>query len=99
MCDVFLIKNEVFVSCILGQKKVVLFLEKGRMKKILLPTRPHSRMCINMFLISKKKTKKQEDKKAKETKEEKRISLENLTGYDHIVCEFALCTFNVLIES
>ena len=55
-------------------------------------------MCINMFLISKK-TKKQEDKKAKETKEEKRISLENLTGYDNIVCEFALCTFNVLIES
>ena len=24
------------------------------------------------------------------------ISVENLTGYDDIVCEFALCTFNLL---
>ena len=32
----------------------------------------------------------------KKTKEEKRISAENLTGYDDIVCEFALCTFNLL---
>ena len=31
--------------------------------------------------------------KAKETKEEKRISKENLTGYDDIVCEFALLTY------
>ena len=38
--------------------------------------------------------------KAKETKEEKqklkRISVENLMGYDDIVCEFAQCTFNLL---
>ena len=34
--------------------------------------------------------------KAKETAEEKRISVENLTGYDNILCEFALCTFNLL---
>ena len=34
--------------------------------------------------------------KAKEAKEEKRISVENLTGFDDIVCEFALCTFNLL---
>ena len=37
--------------------------------------------------------------KAKETKEEKQklksISVENLMGYDDIVCEFAQCTFNV----
>ena len=34
--------------------------------------------------------------KEKETKEKKRVSVENLTGYDDIVCEFALCTFNLL---
>ena len=34
--------------------------------------------------------------KAKKTKEEKKISLENLTGYNDIVCEFAMCTFKVL---
>ena len=32
----------------------------------------------------------------KETKEEKRISGENLTGYIDIVCKFVLCTFNSL---
>ena len=40
---------------------------------------------VYIFLISKK---------AKETKEEKRTSVENLTGCHAIVCEFALCTFN-----
>ena len=40
---------------------------------------------------------KKQDKKRKETKEEKRISAENLTGYNDIVCEFALCTY--LMES
>ena len=34
-------------------------------------------------------------KKAKETKQESRISVENPTGYDDIVCKFALCTFNL----
>ena len=43
------------------------------------------------FNISNSKT-----EKAKETKEEKRIFKENLTGYSDIVCEFALCTFNLL---
>ena len=33
--------------------------------------------------------------KAKETTEEKRLSVENLTGYDDIVCEFILCNFNL----
>ena len=42
-----------------------------------------------IFLIFKKK-KNNKKTKAKETKEEKRISLESLTGYDHIVCEFTL---------
>ena len=46
--------------------------------------------------FKKKKTNlknQQQDKKAQETKEEKRISLENLTGHDDIVCEIALCYF------
>ena len=46
-----------------------------------------------MFLCTfdlKRKTRKQT--KAKETKEEKRISVENLTGYDDIDCKFALGT-------
>ena len=34
--------------------------------------------------------------KAKETKEEKGIFLENLTGYNDIVCEFALYAFDLL---
>ena len=46
--------------------------------------------CVSgyMFLISKKKKKTHTHprrQKAKETKEEKRISVENLTGYDNIV--------------
>ena len=46
-----------------------------------------------------------ENRKIKETKEEKEeendvlafstVSVENLTGYDYIVCEFALCNFNI----
>ena len=50
-------------------------------------------MCIRIFIFNFKKKKRQ---KAKETKEEKRIFVEKLTGYYDIVCEFSLCTFNVL---
>ena len=56
-------------------------------------------MCIRIYIFNfKTKTKKEnkKTKKAKETKKEKRISDENLTGYDDVVCEFALCTFNLL---
>ena len=51
--------------------------------------------CVSgyIFLILKKITKRQ---KAKETKEKKRIYVENLTGYDDIVCEFALYTCKFL---
>ena len=50
-----------------------------------------------MFLIKKKKqSKKTRRQKAKETKEEKRVSVENLTGYDYMAFEFAQCTFNLL---
>ena len=51
-------------------------------------------MCIriNIFSFKKTKTKKIRTKwqKAKETQEEKRISMESLTGYNDIVCEFDL---------
>ena len=33
---------------------------------------------------------------AKGNKKEKRIPVENLMGYDYIICEFVLCTFNLL---
>ena len=59
--------------------------------------------CVSeyIFLISKKKKKKKKKtkitrrQKVKETKEEKKISVKNLTRYNNFVCEFALCTFNL----
>ena len=42
-----------------------------------------------------KQTKKRRRQKANETKEGK-ISVENLRGYDDIVCEFTLCSFDLL---
>ena len=56
-------------------------------------------MCIRIciFNLKTKKTKKQtRSQKSKETKKEKRIYVENPTGYNDIGCEFALCTFNLL---
>ena len=53
--------------------------------------------CVSEYicLISiTNKAKRQE--KANETIEEKGLSVENLMGYDDIVCEFAMCTFNLL---
>ena len=55
-------------------------------------------MCIRIYIFNRKKknTKaKTRRQKAKETKEEKRISVGNLEGYNYIVCKFALCTFNL----
>ena len=52
-----------------------------------------SNVYQNINFIKKPKKTRQ---KAKETKEEHRISVENLTGCDDIVCEFALCTLNLL---
>ena len=52
------------------------------------------RVSEYMFLIFLKEITRRQ--KAKETKEKKRISVENLTGYNDIVCEFALCTFNLI---
>ena len=56
-------------------------------------------MCIRIYIFNLQKAKQNKQSrrlKAKETKEEKRISVENLTGYDDIICDFALCTFNLL---
>ena len=68
------------------------------MKNFLSLTRLHNRMCIkiNVFNLKKKQSKKTRRQKAKETKEEKRVSVENLTGYDYMAFEFAQCTFNLL---
>ena len=58
-----------------------------------------------IYIFNFKKTNKQTNKqktrrhKAKEIKEVKITSAEILTRYDDIVCKFALCTFNLLIES
>ena len=57
-------------------------------------------MCVRIYIlnfknIKTKKTTKKRIQKANETAEEERISVENLTGYDDIVCEFVLCNFNL----
>ena len=46
-------------------------------------------MCFRIYIFNFKI-----EKKKKRT--EKGIPVENLTGYDDIVCEFAMCTFNLL---
>ena len=80
----------------LGQKKVVLFPEIGRVKIFVSLTRPQSRMYIRIYIFNYQIKKIMRQKKAKETKEEKITFVENLTGYDDISCEFALSTFNLL---
>ena len=84
-----------FLNFLLGQKKIYLFPEIGRLKTFLSVNCSHSRMSIGRYNFNLKKQ-KQEDKKkkkAKESNKKKRISTENLPGYNDIVCEFALCTF------
>ena len=64
-------------------KKVVLFPQIGRVKKILSVTGPHSRMCIRIYIFNfKSQTNKQKKKKNKNTKKveetkEKRVPPEN----------------------
>ena len=53
-------------------------------------TRTHTHTHTHTHKI---KTRRQ---KTKETKEEKRISAEKLRGYEDIICQFALCTFNFI---
>ena len=73
------------------------FYEKFGQKAISLVSgnRPDEIECLSeyIFLISNKNTKKRRRQKAKETKEEKRISVQNPAGYEDIVSECALCTF------
>ena len=91
-------------------KKVVLFPEIGRVKIFLSLTSPPSRVCIRIYIfcfkqknIHRNKTKEtKENRKTKETKEETEkvnvvytTSVENLTWYDDIVWQFALCTFKL----
>ena len=47
-------------------------------------------MCIRIYIfnLKNKKHKKIRGQKSKETKEEKIISVENLTGYGDIVCKY-----------
>ena len=47
-------------------------------------------------MYQKLKKKKWKRKNQKKVKKEKRVYMENLTGYDDIVCELALYTFNLL---
>ena len=51
-------------------------------------THPQGGIC-NRLYFSKNKEITKKIKKGKESKEEKKISVENLTGYDDIVCEYA----------
>ena len=86
-------------------KKVVLFPEVGRVKTFLSITRPHRRMSIRIYIfdlktkkIQNKQTKKKQQKNKKKTDRQKaKESVENIMGYDDIVCEFAQCTILCLI--
>ena len=67
-----------------------MFPETGWVKFFLSLIRPQ-----NIYFQFKKQNKKTRRQKAKGTKEAKIISVENLTGYNDIVCEFAPCAFNL----
>ena len=56
-------------------------------------------MYQNIFLISKKKKKKKNRQKPKEIKWEKKISVENLTGYEANDCYLLCVLLTYLIES
>lgn len=86
------------METLLVQKNLVLFPETGPVK-----------MCVRIYIFNflKKHTrahthtqnKETRAGKAKETTEEKIISAKNPTGYDNIVCKFALCTFKFLDQA
>ena len=84
-----------FILELWDQKKIVLFPEIDRAKFFLSLTRPHSWTCIRIYIFNfiKAKTRRQ---KSKETKDKKRVSVENLMGYNDIVYEIVLCTFKLL---
>ena len=81
-----------------GQKKVVLFPESVGWKNFY-HSPAHIIECVSqyVFLIKKKQQQKNKYLRRQEAKKLKKgISVENLTGYDNIFCEFALCTLNLL---
>ena len=84
-----LMRNFNYLKIIWAKKIVVLFPEIGLVKISFSIIRPHSQMCMRIYNFCLTPT---HNEKAKETKEEKRISVENLTGYD-IGCEFAVRTY------
>ena len=75
------IRKSLIINFTLGQKKVVLFPEIGRIKNFLSITCPHSRICSSIYIFDFKeqtsKKQKQEYEKAKESKDKKRMSPEN----------------------
>ena len=80
-----------------AKKKVVLFPEIGRVNFFLSLNRWHGRMCIRIYVFLIWKKKQTNKKTKKKQKKPKRISVENRTGYDDILREFAQSTFNPLM--
>ena len=78
-----------------------MFPEIGRVKIFLSitsplsPLPPHSRMGMRIYISFSKNNTLTHKQKAEETKEEKRISVENQMVYDDIVCKFAVWTCNL----
>ena len=73
------------------------FQEINQVNLFLPLTNPNNQMCIRIYIFNFEKTKtKITRQKAKETKEEKSISVGYITGYNDILCKLALCTFNLL---
>ena len=57
----------------IGPKKVALFPEIGRVKIFLSLNRPHSRMCIKIYIFNfKKQTNNQKNQKQKKTRLQKK---------------------------
>ena len=77
-------------------RKVVLFPEIGRVNIFYHSPGPIVECVSEYIFLIKKLPQVTRRPKAKETKEEKRISVANLMVYDDIVCKFALCAFNLL---
>ena len=73
-----------------------MFPKISRLNFFLSLTRLHNRVCIRIYIFNFKKPQKARRRRAEETKEERRISVENQTWFNDIVCEFALCAFNFI---
>ena len=84
-----LMRNFNYLKIVWAKKIVVLFPEIVLVKIFFSIFRPHSQMCVRIYNFCLTPT---HDQKPKETKEEKKISVKNLMGYD-IDCEFAVRTY------